>query len=250
MKTFHVLTIFPELVQAVFDHGILRQAVDAGVIAANIIDLRDFTDDRHRTTDDAPYGGGPGMVMLCDPIFRAVGHLRSSRPELPLVYLGPAGERFDHAMAVELSGGGDFILLCGRYEGVDQRVLDNLVDREISIGDFVLSGAEPAAICFIDAVARQIPGVLGNSASLPDESFATGLLDWPHYTRPEEYRGFRVPDVLLSGHHAKILSFRQEAALLLTYRRRPELLTDVQRRQAEEILAKREQEGNDHASAD
>jgi tRNA (guanine37-N1)-methyltransferase len=243
VKTFHVLTIFPQFVQAVFEYGVLRQAADAGLIAGNVVDLRDFTGDRHRSTDDAPYGGGPGMVMLCDPIFRAVEALRAQHGALPLIYLSPAGERFEHNTAVELAQGGDFILLCGRYEGVDQRVLDHLVDREISIGDFVLSGAEPAALCLIDAVARQVPGVLGNSASLPDESFATGLLDWPHYTRPEEYGGYRVPEVLISGHHAKIISFRQKAALLLTYKRRPDLLTAEQRQAAERSLGEQQQEG-------
>ena len=250
MKTFHVLTIFPEFVRAVFEYGVLRQAVDAGLLVHNIVDLREFTDDRHRTTDDAPYGGGPGMVMLCDPIFRAVEALREEHGRLPLIYLSPVGERFKHETAVEMAGGSDFIMLCGRYEGVDQRVIDNLVDREISIGDFVLSGAEPAALCLIDAVARQVPGVLGNSASLPDESFATGLLDWPHYTRPEEYRGFRIPEVLKSGHHAKITSFRQQAALLLTYQRRPELLTEDQRAEAERIQRQQSMEGTDHARVD
>ncbi len=250
MKTFHVLTIFPDYVKAVFEYGVLRQAVDAGLITPNIVDLREFTDDRHRSTDDAPYGGGPGMVMLCDPIFRAVEALRGLHGALPLIFLSPAGRRFEHNTAVELAQGTDFILLCGRYEGVDQRVIDHLVDREISIGDFVLSGAEPAAMCVIDAVARQIPGVLGNHASLPDESFANGLLDWPHYTRPEEYRGLSVPEVLISGHHAKIISFRQQAALLLTYQRRPELLTEGQRAEAERLMRQQPQEGTDYATVD
>ena len=239
---FHVLTIFPEFVASVFEYGVLRRAVDAGLISHNIVDLRDFTDDRHRTTDDAPFGGGPGMVMLCDPVFRAVDALRTAEPSLPLYYLSPAGRTFNHETAVELAGNGSMILLCGRYEGIDQRIIDELVDDEISIGDFVLSGGEPAAICLIDAVARQIPGVLGNEESTAPESFASGLLDWPHYTRPEVYRGLSVPQVLLSGHHANVARWRSDQALLLTYERRPDLLTSEQRSRAEQLLKARRPE--------
>ena len=233
---FHVLTIFPELVQAVFDHGILRRAVQSGLIGGNVRDLRDWTDDIHRTTDDSPYGGGPGMVMLCDPVFRAVEELRAVHGGLALVLMSPAGEPFTHGTACELATGGDFILLCGRYEGLDQRVVDELVDRELCIGDYVLSGGELPAMTVIDAVARQIPGVLGNEESVPRESFATGLLDYPHYTRPEEYRGLKVPEVLLSGHHANIEKWRQQQALLLTYQRRPDLLSAEQKVEAERLL--------------
>jgi tRNA (guanine37-N1)-methyltransferase len=247
---FHVLTIFPEFVRTVFDYGVLRRGVDAGIISSRVHDLRDWTDDVHRSTDDTPYGGGPGMVMLCEPIFRAVEDLRSKHGKLPLIYLSPAGQRFDHAMACELASGGDFILLCGRYEGVDQRVIDNLVDREVSIGDYVLSGGEAAATVVIDVVARQIPGVVGNAASLPEESFAHGLLDYPHYTRPEIFRDFHVPGVLLSGHHAKITGFRREAALLLTHQRRPELLSPGQIEEVERLLAAQRQEGISDAETD
>jgi len=248
--TFHVLTIFPDFVRTIFEWGVLRRAVEAGIIRHDVRDLRDFTDDRHRTTDDVPFGGGPGMVMRAEPIFRAVEAVRAEADaQVPLVYLTPGGQPFTHAMAVELAQGGDCILLCGRYEGVDQRVVDHLVDREISIGDYVLSGGELAAMVVIDAVARQIPGVVGKSESLEAESFVTGLLDWPHYTRPEAFRDWQVPEVLLSGNHARILAYRQEAALLLTYMRRPELLSNEQRLQAEQVLARRRQEGND-ASAD
>lgn len=235
---FHVLTVFPELVRSVFDYGVLRRAADAELISHNVRDLRDWTDDPHRTTDDQPYGGGPGMVMMCEPIYRAVEALRGEHGPLPLICLTPAGEPFSHAMACELAAGGDFIQLCGRYEGIDQRVLDHLADREISVGDFVLTGGEIAAMAVIDAVARQLPGVVGNEASLPAESFATGLLDYPHYTRPETFRGLPVPDVLLSGHHARIAEWRWQQALLLTYQRRPELLTAEQVAAARALLGK------------
>jgi tRNA (guanine37-N1)-methyltransferase len=238
---FHVLTVFPELVQSVFDYGVLRRAVAAGVIGHNVRDLRDFTDDPHRTTDDQPYGGGPGMVMLCEPIFKAVEALRAKHGPLPLVCLTPAGRPFNHELACDLARSGDFIQLCGRYEGIDQRVIDSLVDLEISIGDYVLTGGEVAAMAVIDAVARQLPGVVGNEDSLPAESFATGLLDYPHYTRPENFRGLQVPDVLLSGHHARIEEWRLRCALVLTYQRRPELLTAEQTETARAILDSLEQ---------
>jgi tRNA (guanine37-N1)-methyltransferase len=244
---FHVLTIFPDFVRAVFQYGVLRRGVEAGLIAENIRDLRDFTTDKHRSTDDAPFGGGPGMVMLAEPVFTAVEALRAQHPgqQLPLILLSPAGEQFTHQTACELAGGPDFILLCGRYEGLDQRIIDHLVNREISIGDYVLSGGEVPAMALMDAVARQIPGVVGNEASCQSESFATGLLDWPHYTRPEVFRSWAAPAVLLSGNHAKIESYREEQALVLTYLRRPELLTTDQQHRAEQIIHQRRQEDID-----
>lgn len=244
---FHVLTIFPSLVRAVFQHGVLRRGVEAGLIREDVRDLRDFTADKHRSTDDAPFGGGPGMVMLAEPVFKGVEAVRAENAgqQLPVILLSPAGQVFTHQTACELAGGPDFILLCGRYEGLDQRVLDHLVDREISIGDYVLSGGELPAMVLIDAVARQIPGVVGNEASCHSESFATGLLDWPHYTRPEVFRGWPAPPVLLSGNHAKIESYRQEQALVLTYLRRPELLSQEQRQRAEQIIYLRRQEDID-----
>ena len=241
---FHVLSIFPELVRQLFDYGVLRRGVEAGLIGHDIRDLRDYTEDRHRTTDDMPFGGGPGMVMLAEPIFRAVESLRAETGQrLPLVFLTPTGEQFTHRIACELAAGEDFLMLCGRYEGVDQRVIDHLVDRELSIGDYVLSGGELPAMVVIDAVARQIPGVVGNEASCGSESFATGILDWPHYTRPEEFRGWKVPPVLISGHHAKIMGYRQDEGLLLTFRRRPELLDEQQLARVRQILRRRETEG-------
>jgi tRNA (guanine37-N1)-methyltransferase len=241
---FHVLTIFPDFVRSVFNYGVLRRGCDAGLISHDVRDLRDFTDDRHRSTDDMPFGGGPGMVMLAEPIFRAVEGLRAERSTaLPLIMLTPSGQQFSHGVACELAAGPDFILLCGRYEGVDQRVLDHLVDREVSIGDYVLSGGEIPAMVVIDAVARQIAGVVGNEASYSEESFARGLLDWPHYTRPEDFRGWKVPSVLLSGHHAKISSYREEQGLLLTYRRRPDLLSADQLARARALHAKYTEQG-------
>lgn len=237
---FHALTIFPEFLKAVFEYGILRRAVDQGLISHNIRDLRDWTDDLHRTTDDSPYGGGPGMVMLCEPIFRAVTELRSEYGHLPLIYLSPAGERFTHEIACELATGSDFILLAGRYEGIDQRIIDQLVARELSIGDYVLSGGELPAMVVIDATARQLPGVIGNEDSGSEESFATGLLDFPHYTRPESYDGSRVPEVLLSGHHARIKEWRRQQSLIVTLKKRPELLSDTQRQEAKKLFSEQE----------
>ncbi|MCB1220379.1 MAG: tRNA (guanosine(37)-N1)-methyltransferase TrmD [Planctomycetales bacterium] len=234
---FHVLTIFPDFVASVFQFGVVRRGVEAGLIEPHVHDLRDWTTDRHRSTDDMPFGGGPGMVMRCEPIFSAVESLRAANPApLPLVYTSPAGEPFNQRIAEELANGPDLLLLCGRYEGVDQRVLDNLVDREISMGDYVLSGGELPVMCLVDAVSRLIPGVVGDSQSVHEESFTNGMLDWPHYTRPESYRELSVPEVLLSGHHANIDSWRHEQALLMTYRRRPELLTQEQRERAKQIL--------------
>jgi len=248
---FHVLTVFPELVAQVFQYGVVRRGVEAGTISHNIRDLRDFTTDKHKSVDDQPFGGGPGMVMLPDPIFKGVEAMRTEAgAELPVILTSPSGEKFSHGLASELAGGGDFLLLCGRYEGIDQRVVANLVDREISLGDYVLSGGELAAMCIIDAVSRLIPGVVGNSDSWQEDSFFSGLLDWPHYTRPEHYRGFSVPAVLLSGNHAKIAGFRREEALILTYLRRRELLDEGQIAEAERILLRRSQEENGNANAD
>jgi tRNA (guanine37-N1)-methyltransferase len=237
---FHVVTIFPDFVRTVFEFGVVRRGVEAGLLGHNVVDLRDYTHDRHRSTDDAPFGGGPGMVMRCEPVFECVAALRAAHGALPLVYLSPAGEPLTHNLAVELAGGPDLILLCGRYEGLDQRVVDTLVDREVSLGDYVLSGGELPAMVLVDAVARQVPGVVGNEGSPGADSFATGLLDWPHYTRPEVFQGQAVPPVLLSGHHAQVAEWRRRQALLLTFRRRPDLLTPAQAAQAAALAAAEE----------
>ncbi len=185
--------------------------------------MREHTSDRHRSVDDTPYGGGAGMVMAPEPIFAAV---EAAEPPRPLLLLSASGRRFDHSVATELAAGDGFSLLCGRYEGVDQRVADHLCDGELSVGDFVLAGGEAAAAVVVDAVARLVPGVMGNEASGADESFATGLLEYPQYTRPAEYRGHAVPEVLASGDHARVERWRRAAALRRTLDRRPDLLPD------------------------
>jgi tRNA (guanine37-N1)-methyltransferase len=218
-----VFTIFPEWFAGPFDASLLGKARAAGRLDLRVHDLREHTTDRHRSVDDTPYGGGAGMVMAPDPIFAAV---EASDPPRPLFLLSAAGRRFDHCLASDLAARDGFSLLCGRYEGVDQRVADHLCDDELSVGDFVLAGGEPAAAVVVDAVARLVPGVMGNDASGADESFATGLLEYPQYTRPPEFRGHPVPEVLLSGDHARVARWRRAAALRRTLGRRPDLLPD------------------------
>ncbi|MDE3166683.1 MAG: tRNA (guanosine(37)-N1)-methyltransferase TrmD [Acidobacteriota bacterium] len=227
---FHVLTIFPEFFDGPFAHGVVKRAKDAGVLDIRIHNLRDWTHDRHKTVDDRPFGGEEGMVLKCDPIFSAVETVWPEKgPERKVVLLSAQGRLFDQAMAKRLSGAGELLLICGRYEGVDERVAEHLADEEISIGNFVLSGGELAAAVVVDTVARLIPGVLGNEASSEFESFSEtghgeGLLDCPHWTRPAEFRGWKVPEVLLNGNHAEIRKFRRESAREKTMRLRPDLL--------------------------
>lgn len=216
-----ILTIFPEMCRPILDSSILGRAREKGLATLEAVDLRDWTTDRHRTTDDAPYGGGPGMVMKIEPIDRALAALRS--PQSKVILMSPQGRRFNHSIAASLAAESHLILVCGHYEGIDQRVADHLVDDQISIGDFVLTNGALPALVITDAVVRLLPGVLGDSESATNDSFATGLLDHPHYTRPEEYRGWRVPDVLLSGNHAAIEGWRREAALSATRQNRPDL---------------------------
>jgi len=224
---FHVLTIFPEIITGAASGSILGKALGKGVIRLSTVDIRDHATDKHRMVDDYPYGGGPGMVMKPEPIFSAVESL-SMPAGSPLILLTPAGERFDHLTAKELALNSDLALLCGRYEGIDDRVRDLLPVREISLGDFVLTGGEFAALAVIDAVARFVPGVLGDEESATDESFATGLLEYPQYTRPPEFMGQRVPDILLSGDHGRVDRWRREQALLRTLEKRPDLLETAQ----------------------
>lgn len=216
-----VFTIFPGLIDQFCAESLLGKGQREGLLEITAHDLRAATDDVHRSVDDSPFGGGAGMVLAADPIFRSV---EAVDPPRPLIYLGPGGRRFDQSIAEELSSGPGFSLLCGRYEGVDQRVLDHLVDDEISVGDYVLAGGEAAALVVIEAVGRLVPGIMGNAESAGDESFSDGLLEYPHYTRPAEYRGWKVPDILLSGDHAKIEAWRREQALNKTERVRPDLL--------------------------
>lgn len=223
---FVVLTIFPEIFPGPLACGITGKALEKGRFRLSVRDLRDFADPPHRQVDDATFGGGAGMVFKPEPLFRAVEALRAEAPlgSSRVVLLDPAGRRFDQALAHRLSEWNRLILVCGRYEGVDERVRENLVDEEISIGDYVLSGGELPAMVLIDTLARLIPGVVGQAASVERESFEDSMLDHPHYTRPAEYRGMKVPEVLLSGHHAEIERWRREAGLQRTRRRRPDLL--------------------------
>ncbi len=216
-----VFTIFPGLIDGFAAESLLGRAQEQGLLDVRAHDLRDHTDDRHHAVDDAPFGGGAGMVMTPDPIFRAV---EAADPPRPLLLLGPGGRPFDQGMARELAAGSGFSLLCGRYEGIDQRVRDTLVDDEVSIGDYVLGGGEVAALVVIEAVGRLVPGVMGNDASAADESFADGLLEYPQYTRPARYRGLDVPDVLRSGDHGRVERWRRAQALARTIAARPDLI--------------------------
>ena len=227
---FHVLTIFPEFFTGPFAHGVVKRAQDAGILDIRIHNLRDWTFDRHRTVDDRPFGGGEGMVLKPEPIFLAVESIWPQRaPDQKVALLSAQGERFDQAMANRLKDESELLLICGRYEGVDERVASHLADCEISIGDYVLSGGELAAAVVIDAVARLLPGVLGNESSAAFESFqetghGEGALDCPHWTRPADFRGWKAPEVLLNGNHEEIRKFRRLTALEKTGRLRPDLL--------------------------
>ena len=216
-----ILTIFPEVCRAVMGESILKRAQEKRLVELEARDLRDWTADRHRSTDDAPYGGGPGMVMKIEPIDRALADLRG--PDTRVIFLSPQGRRFSHEIAAELAGERHLVLLCGHYEGVDQRVSDHLVDDEISIGDYVLTSGVLPALVVTDAVVRLIPGVLGDDQSAVQESFVAGQLDHPHYTRPEVFRGWEVPGVLLSGNHAAIGKWRSDQAANVTRKKRPDL---------------------------
>lgn len=220
-----VVTIFPGAVEPFLNAALLGKAVERGLLDIRVHDLRDYSPDRHRKVDDEPYGGGPGMVMTPEPFFRVVEALSEGARRRPrVVLLSPQGRRFTQAVARELAGVDWIVLLCGRYEGVDERVAEHLADEELSIGDYVLAGGEAAALVVVDAVARLVPGVVGEPGSVVAESFEEGLLDHPHYTRPPEFRGRKVPDVLLSGNHGEIERWRREEALRRTRERRGDLL--------------------------
>ena len=216
-----VFTIFPDMVTGFADHSLLGKARVAGTVDLRVHDLREHATGPHRTVDDAPFGGGAGMVFMAEPLFAAV---EAVDPPRPLHYLSPAGRRFDQSIARELAASDGFSLLCGRYEGIDERAREHLVDDELSIGDYVLGGGEVAAMVVLEAVARLVPGVMGNDTSADDESFSDGLLEYPHYTRPAEFRGWEVPAVLRSGDHAKVARWRQAQALARTIDRRPDLI--------------------------
>jgi tRNA (guanine37-N1)-methyltransferase len=222
---FDIVTIFPRMIAAGLAEGVVSRGIARGLIDVAVHDLRDHTADRHRTVDDVPYGGGPGMVMKAEPLLRAVARIRETRgvPDA-IVVMTPQGRPFVQAEAVRLGRLGHVALLCGRYEGIDERVRELVGAEELSIGDYVLSGGELPALVVVDAVSRLVPGVVGDEQSVDEESFARGLLDYPHYTRPGVVGGLSVPDVLLSGHHADVRRWRRKAALARTLERRPDLL--------------------------
>ena len=227
MLRIDVVTIFPKMVQAPLEEGIVGRAIGRGLLDVRVHDLRDHTADRHRVVDDVPFGGGPGMVMKPEPLFRAVESIRGegSQPEA-VILTSPDGRQFSHRDAMRLSRLAHVVILCGRYEGVDERVRGRLATEELSIGDYVVSGGELPALVMIDAVARFVPGVVGDEQSVQRDTFARGVLDYPQYTRPAEFRGLTVPPVLLSGHHAEIEQWRRRQALERTLDRRPELIED------------------------
>ena len=223
-----VLTIFPKMFDSVLGESIIKRARGKGVVEINIIDLRLFSTDKHRKVDDKPFGGGPGMVMNAEPFFEAVNYIRKktkdSRLKTRTILLSPKGRRFNHGLAKKLSKYEHMVLLCGHYEGIDERVTSHLADEELSIGDFVLTGGELPAMVIIDSVVRLLPGALGDNDSSKNESFSENLLEYPHYTRPADYKGMKVPDVLLSGDHEKIKEWRKKEAVKATKKKRPDLM--------------------------
>ena len=221
---FHVLTLFPEIPRAFFESSIMAKAVDRGIIAYDLVNIRDFAHDKHKTCDDNPYGGGAGMLMLPEPLGRALEYVKAYKKRV--IYVTPSGKTFTQRLARELSQEEELVFICGRYEGIDQRIIDSWVDDEISIGDYVLSSGEIAATVIIDAVYRLLEGVISQE-SLEEESFSAGLLEYPQYTRPEMYQGMRVPEVLLSGHHENIRKWRLQQQLAKTMANRPDLINQA-----------------------
>lgn len=224
MKTYNVLTIFPEMIDALFKQGVISKAIDKGIVSINSVNIRDYAEGRHLVTDDYQYGGGAGLVMKVEPIYKAVSALKE-KSDTFVVLLDPRGKKFDQKVAEHMASNYDNItFICGRYEGVDERVRELVVDMELSLGDFILTGGEFAAITVIDSIARLVPGVLGDEASADEESFTTGMLEYPHYTRPVEYKGLSVPEVLMNGNHSEIEKWRMEKAIEITRKNRPDLL--------------------------
>jgi tRNA (guanine37-N1)-methyltransferase len=232
---FDVITLFPDWVKSVAENGVVRKAAEQGLVSVTCTNPRDYTTDVHRTVDDRPYGGGPGMVMKADCLLEAISAVRATN-QGRLIYLSPQGQRLSQPEVKKLAAGGDLILLCGRYEGVDERVIQREVDAEYSIGDYVLSGGELGAMVLIDSVARLLPGVLGHHESADQDSFSDGLLDCPHYTRPEIVAGLEVPAVLKSGDHAAIAKWRRKQALGITWLKRPDLLENRILQPADQLL--------------
>src|SRR2546423_6056631 len=248
MLRVDIITIFPDYFREAFDYGIIRRARAAGLVNIQPHDLRAWTSDRHKMVDDRPFGGGDGMVLKPEPIFAAVESLTGARrreevaSSRRVVLLSPQGKTFTQSVAGEFAKCEQLVLICGRYEGVDERVAEALATDEVSIGDYVLSGGEPAAVVLVDAVTRLVPGALGSETSAVNESFSEGLLDFPNYTRPVEFRGRRVPEVLLSGHHAEVARWRRRAALSKTRRNRPDLFERVSLNDDERASVEQEEE--------
>lgn len=234
---YHVLTLFPEMVSQGLDTSIIGRAIEKGLISVNAVNIRDFSEDKHKKVDDSPYGGGAGMVMFAEPVYMAYGylanHIKTSKEDPStyqkprVIYVTPQGNIFNQRMAEEFAAEEDLIFLCGHYEGIDERVLELIVTDYVSIGDYVLTGGELPAMVMIDAISRLIPGVLNNEISSEFESFQDNLLEYPQYTRPEVFMGRKVPDVLLSGHHANIEAWRRQQSIIRTYERRPDLLENA-----------------------
>jgi tRNA (guanine37-N1)-methyltransferase len=233
-----ILTLFPQMFQGIFDSSIIKRAIDQKLVSLGVHNIRDFTHDKHHTADDYPYGGGAGMVLKPEPIFEAVESIER-KADVPVILLSPQGRLFSQQVAQELARHSHLILICGHYEGVDERVREHLATDEISIGDYVLSGGELAAMVVIDAVFRLVPGVLGSETSPLDDSHVAGLLEYPQYTRPPTYRGWSVPEMLLSGNHAQIDNWRREQAIRRTYKHRPELLDKAKLSSEEKLLVER-----------
>lgn len=232
-----VISLFPDMFSAVTQYGVTSRAIKEGLLEVSVWNPRDFTHDRHRTVDDRPYGGGPGMLMMVQPLVDAIEAAKSSLgQDTPVIYLSPQGQKLDHKGVQSLSGNDRMILIAGRYEGIDERIIEKYVDAEWSIGDYVLSGGELPAMVLIDTVSRLVPGVLGHQGSAEEDSFANGLLDCPHYTRPERYNEQQVPAVLLSGNHEKIRRWRLQQSLGRTWLQRPELIKDLALTDEQEIL--------------
>jgi tRNA (guanine37-N1)-methyltransferase len=242
---FDVLTLFPEMFTGFLSSSIVKKAHEKGIVSTSVVDFREFSTDKHRTVDDTPYGGGNGMVLKPEPLFRAVEHLLQDEPERPpIILMTPQGERFTQKKAEALAEHRRLILICGHYEGYDERIRQHLATDEISIGDFVLTGGELPAMVVMDSVIRLLPGVLGNESSAKDDSFSTGLLEYPQYTRPAEFRGWKVPEVLLSGHHQNIERWRRQEALRRTWERRPDLLRTARLTEEDRAFLRKLEEGS------
>lgn len=242
MYQLDVITLFPEMFASILENGVIGRAINDELIGVRCWNPRDYTDDKHNTVDDRPYGGGPGMVMMYEPVCHAITKAKQAQPDAKVIYLSPQGRRLDQKGVKELSECNGMILISGRYEGIDQRIIDTEVDEEWSIGDYVLSGGELAAMVMIDSVCRTLPGVLGHEDSANEDSFADGILDYPHYTRPEQIEGHVVPDVLLSGNHESIRLWRLKQALGKTWQCRPDLieskeLDEEQKRLLQEFIS-------------